>query len=62
MAPLIRTFPPDADGLGKLKNDSVGLNVKYTVCPHAGVYVVVNTMSFGCVSIPILKVVETGDV
>ena len=30
--------------------------------PHAGVCVVRKAMSFGCVSIPTLKVVEAGDV
>ena len=29
--------------------------------PHAGVCVVEKAMSFGCVSIPTLKVVEAGD-
>ena len=29
---------------------------------HAGVFVVAKRISFGCVSIPTLKVVETGDV
>ena len=33
-----------------------------TVFPHAGVCVVAKIMSLGCVSIPTLKMVETGNV
>ena len=60
LAPLIRTLPPDNVGLGKLKNAKVGLKVKVTVFPHAGVCVVAKEKLEGYVSIPTCKVVETG--
>ena len=60
VAPLIRTLPPDDVGLGKLKNAKVGLKVKVTVFPHAGVCVVAKEKLEGCVSIPTCKVVEAG--
>ena len=64
VAPLIWTLPPVAVGLVKLKNVYIGLNVKVTVLKltHAGVYVVAKAIFIGCVSIPSLKMVETGDV
>ena len=37
VAPLILTFPPDDVGLGKLKNEDVGLRENVTIFPHAGV-------------------------